>query len=79
MKPDLIRHGRGLCIWSDGSYYMGQYQNDLNDGYGILHYPNGDEIEVLWVKGKMHGKGFYKKSDGAIYDIEYENGFILQN
>jgi hypothetical protein len=77
LNPDFIRHGRGIWIWSDGSFYMGQFVNDQIQGYGIFHYPNGDKIEITWLDGVMHGKGYFYKSDGTSHVIYYENGKIL--
>jgi hypothetical protein len=30
------RHGRGLCIFPDRSYYFGQWVNDKSEGEGYL-------------------------------------------
>jgi calpain-15 len=77
LNPDFIRHGRGIWIWSDGSFYMGQFVNDHIHGFGIFYYPNGDRIEITWFEGSMHGKGLYFKSDGDSNEIYYENGKVL--
>ena len=74
VREELIKHGRGLCIWNDGSYYMGQIMDDNHQGFGVLQYPNSERIEIGWNKGVMHGKGKYYKTDGSIVDVEYVEG-----
>jgi len=39
-KNNTLKSGR--LIFEDGSYYEGEYKNDLMHGSGVIRYPNGD-------------------------------------
>lgn len=34
-------NGHGKLTWPDGKSYIGNYKNDLKDGYGVYRLPNG--------------------------------------
>ena len=36
-----MRHGNGIYTFSNGSYYEGQWRNNLPNGLGLFHYPDG--------------------------------------
>lgn len=38
----LVRHGQGIQLWPDSSRYEGYCKDGLANGYGTLHYKNGD-------------------------------------
>ena len=44
-------HGHGVFTWSDGRRYVGEYRNDLKDGWGI-YISNGKKYEGNWQRGK---------------------------
>ena len=44
----------GVCnkhakkIYADGTVYLGEFKNDIEDGKGVLILKNGDKIKGLW-------------------------------
>ena len=39
----LIRQGMGMLAWKDGTVYMGEFNNNVEDGYGMKILPAGFE------------------------------------
>ena len=68
---DNKMNGKGKYTWPNGSEYVGEYVNDVKQGYGI--YKNeGIVYEGNWVNGFKHGKG--RQTDGKIQrEGEWEN------
>ena len=64
----LMRHGRGIQIWSDGSKYEGYWKNDKANIRGKLTHADGDVYEGEWLDDKAHGYGVYSHVDGAKYE-----------
>lgn len=44
--------------------YVGEWEEDLEDGEGTMKYHNGDVYTGKFSKGKMHGKGVYEYAAG---------------
>jgi len=42
------RHGRGEYLYSDGTKYIGQWDNDRIHGEGTSWYPNGNKYEKVF-------------------------------
>ena len=75
IKEELNRHGRGLLVNSNGtSYYLGQFQNDYQEGRGKFFFNKVEYIDIDWVKGKMNGVGILKRADGSFKNVYYKNG-----
>ena len=59
------RHGRGICLYADGSLYEGQWINGKEHGHGQLMMSDRKILYTgEWMDGLMHGHGsynFYKK------------------
>ena len=47
-----VRHGQGVQIWPDGSFYEGFWKNDLANGRGRKIYSNGNLYEGYWKDDK---------------------------
>lgn len=46
------------CVWYDnGDFYIGEYVEDLADGYGIYTWSDGYQYAGEFSNGKMNGKG----------------------
>ena len=75
----------GNYYYENQDQYIGQWKNDVKEGYGIYFYYNETNLEELyignWKNGKKNGKGFYiwKFSNNSIkfnnsnYDVIYGN------
>ena len=58
----------GTLIWTDGSKYVGVFENDLRSGWGIMTVENSlEKFEGPWKDGKRHGRGTQVYSDGSKY------------
>ena len=85
LSPEFKKIEFGSYFYENQDQYIGQWNNDLKDGYGIYFYYNQNNLEEFyigkWKNGKKSGKGFYfwKFSDFSIkfedsnYDIIYGN------
>ena len=67
------RHGRGTQIWTDGSIYEGNWENDKANGKGRLIHGNGDYYEGEWKDDQANAFGLFVYSDGATYEGSWEN------
>jgi len=45
-------------IFKNGSFYEGEWDDDMLNGYGRLIYSNGDMYEGEWWNNQCYGKGF---------------------
>jgi len=68
----------GICIYSNGDRYKGEFENDLEDGQGKKEYSNGDKYVGGWKEGKMHGQGTLKESNGIISKGEFVDGQFVK-
>ena len=66
---------------SDGSTYIGQYNNCLREGFGMLMKGDGSLFQGHWRNDKLNckgnGRGFYKNGDiytGDFTDNDNLNG-----
>ena len=77
VKEELNKHGRGLLVNSDGTSYLGQFRNDIQDGRGKLLFNKVEYIDINWKNGKMDGNGILKRADGSIKNVFYKNGIKI--
>ncbi|XP_066911745.1 uncharacterized protein [Clytia hemisphaerica] len=81
------RQGQGTGMWPNLFTYIGEWEDDERNGYGVLNYACGDNYEGQWLDNKQDGEGVYtnKRGDkvtGTWKDgikngdviIEYHNG-----
>ncbi len=85
LSPELKKIEFGSYFYENQDQYIGQWKNDVKEGYGIYFYYNETNLEELyignWKNGKKNGKGFYiwKFSNNSIkfnnsnYDVIYGN------
>lgn len=51
-------NGFGEFIWSDGKKYIGMYEDDKKDGFGMFYWPETKKVYVgYWKEGKQDGFG----------------------
>ena len=53
--------------------YIGSYQNNKMEGYGIFTMANGDRYEGEFQKDYFNGRGVYYFSDGIKYEGKFKN------
>ena len=81
------RHGRGICIFTDGTMYEGMWANGKCHGRGQLMTLNRHIIySGEWIDGFMQGQGTYNFDNGDIYIGDWKEGnrhgkgeYILKN
>ena len=76
IKEELNKHGRGLLVNLNGTSYLGQFRNDLQDGRGKLLFNKVEYIDIN-KKGKMDRIGILKRADGSIKNVYYKNGIKM--
>lgn len=45
---DDAQNGRGIELWSDGSYYNGEYKNGQKHGRGVYYWADGSKYAGDW-------------------------------
>ena len=69
------RHGRGICVYNDGTMYEGQWQNGKCQGRGQLMTVNRQIIYTgEWIDGFMQGQGTYNFENGDRYIGDWKEG-----
>lgn len=52
-----MRNGKptrlGVCYYSNGDIYLGEWSDDRPQGYGVFYYNDGKKIESFWEAGKQ--------------------------
>ena len=71
---NLKKKGRGSEY---GSFYQGEFSNDLFEGVGKFVWKAGHVYIGNWRKGKMEGTGEFKHKDGHILHRQFINGYML--
>ena len=54
--------------------YIGQVENGVPNGLGILTFPDGGKYVGEWKKGKYDGQGTSTKPNGGKYEGMFRNG-----
>ena len=74
----LIKHGKGIMKWPEGSKYIGELKNDFAEGKGVFYHANGDMYIGELLQDKAHGYGAKIKSSGRRYEgyweMDFQNG-----
>ena len=72
---DGQRHGKGVCLFPDGTLYEGLWQQGREHGRGVLMKPDRSVIFTgEWVEGLMHGHGSYNFANGDRYTGDWREG-----
>ena len=53
----FTKHGRGIQLWPDGSYYKGYWENNKAEGKGEFIHSSGEVYIGNWHNNRRHGKG----------------------
>ena len=57
--------------WKTSTRYIGDWNENQKEGFGIQIFANGDKYEGLWAGNKRHGQGTYWKNEGGKLRREY--------
>lgn len=69
---DGLKEGDGMCAWSDGGEYCGQWRSNQITGCGIYACSERRRrYKGQWLDSQKHGIGFYEWPDGRVYQGQY--------
>ena len=68
-----VKNGYGIREYIDGSYYEGDFSNNLFNGEGRYLLKDGDKYIGGFLNNLRHGKGKYTFSDGSYYIGDWYN------
>ena len=66
--------GQGLMLCPDGRQYMGEFANDMENGFGVETSIQEGKYDGEWVNGKKHGQGRLMDDEGDATKGIWENG-----
>lgn len=62
---------------SESFEYSGEIQFNMPNGMGICIYNDGSISQGLWKNGLLHGSGWFKDKDDAVYSGDWEEGYLM--
>jgi hypothetical protein len=63
-------HGKGEITYSNGTKFIGNYVDNVREGYGEYYQASGKIFKGNYKKGKRHGKGIIIDKNGQ-KEVEY--------
>ena len=74
LSSESVRHGRGAYIFSDKTYIIGTFSNNVRNGY-FEEYSEDNKLNFkgTYQNGKKHGYGVFTYDDGSNYKGDYKN------
>jgi len=74
----MVRSGYGVHLSSDGTVYMGNWDNDQMNGSGQVQFSSGASYVGEFINNCFQGKGQYTWPNGSHFDGTFvENRFLL--
>ena len=73
------QHGEGIEVWSDGSYYLGNFEDGMKQGWGIYFWADGSKYTGNWSRDEMSGNGVFEWADGRYFEGQFKNGVMHGN
>ena len=70
-KKCMGAHGFGKFIGLDGTIYIGNWENDKQNGSGREIYSDGSNYMGEFVDGKKSGKGKFTFTEGNTYEGDF--------
>ena len=66
--------GKGVMRYSNGEYYIGEWNIKTREGYGKMFYGDGSVYDGLWKKDKWNGNGTLIGLNGTKFVSAFVNG-----
>lgn len=66
--------GKGVLTYTDGSRYVGEFEEGNPKGEGTCFYSNGDKYVGEWAQHSPHGEGIMYYADGRVLGAIWEHG-----
>ena len=60
-------NGKGVEVWSDGSYYHGMFRFGVKEGEGCYFWADGSKYTGMWSQDEMSGYGCFQWADGRYF------------
>jgi len=74
VNKDNQRHGRGVFLWNEGTYYVGYWENGLRNKKGKYCYSNNKVFyDGEFLNGVKNGKGIQFYNDGSKFSGDFFN------
>lgn len=67
-------NGNGFFNYSDGTKYVGEFENGMPQGQGTCFYANGDKYVGNWKKHAPHGEGIMYYKNGRVLGANWVYG-----
>lgn len=61
------QNGKGIEVWSDGSYYHGNFKGGVKEGNGCYFWADGSKYTGSWSNDEMSGTGCFQWADGRYF------------
>lgn len=75
-----LPNGNGSIRWSDGTTYVGNFDNGTLSGEGVMTYPSGAKFDGIFSNGGNLERGTYSFKDGSKFVGEFmANGKSFDN
>ncbi|CAI2373264.1 unnamed protein product [Moneuplotes crassus] len=69
-----IQHGKGRQIFSNGTYYIGDFCAGVKEGMGTLIWQDGAEYSGSFKNNSFEGSGTYKWANNNYYQGNFRRG-----
>ena len=63
---------------NDGTKYMGEFENGLCNGLGVMTFPDGSKYEGEFSQGKYNNLGIFTRCDKMKYEGEFKGEATLK-
>lgn len=70
------QNGKGIEVWSDGSYYHGEFREGVKEGEGVYFWADGSKYTGAWQNDEMSGQGTFQWADGRYFEGKFQNGVM---
>ena len=67
-------HGKGVCRYSSGDVYEGDFKNGVRDGIGTYRHKDGAVYTGEYKDDKCNGQGKYVYTNGDVYEGGFKDG-----
>lgn len=66
-------NGKGVGLYTTGSRYEGEWQENLRHGEGVFYWPDGEYYIGSFVNGERSGQGKYYWPNGDMFTGEWKD------
>ena len=65
---------QGVCAYTDGRKYVGEYSDAMPNGQGTVTWPDGRKYVGEFKDGQLNGRGAGTLPNGAKYEGDFKDG-----